>query len=139
MSSRIEIVSRVSGRRRWTVEQKLAVLRDAFGLEGCVRAACERHDVGSGSIYTWRRLTLSGNYAYNGGYFGEAENRQRQHSYHLFNATVEYKTSGGVSVAAWAKNIGNIAYASQLYTTGAGDKVRIAPGRTYGVTLGFDF
>src|SRR3546814_20315584 len=46
MSSRIEIVSRVSGRRRWTVEQKLAVLQDAFGPEGCVRAACERHDVG---------------------------------------------------------------------------------------------
>ena len=60
MSSRIEIVSRVSGRRRWTVEQKLAVLRDAFGPEGCVRAACERHDVGSGSIYTWRRQAMSG-------------------------------------------------------------------------------
>ena len=63
MSSRIEIVSRVSGRRRWTVEQKLAVLRDAFGPEGCVRAACERHDVGSGSIYTWRRQAMSGELA----------------------------------------------------------------------------
>ena len=60
MSSRIEIVSRVSGRRRWTVEQKLAALRDAFGPEGCVRTACERHDVGSGSIYTWRRQAMSG-------------------------------------------------------------------------------
>ena len=60
MSSRIEVVSRVSGRRRWTVDQKLAVLRDAFGPEGCVRAACERHDVGSGSIYTWRRQAMSG-------------------------------------------------------------------------------
>ena len=63
MSSRIEIVSRVSGRRRWTVEQKLAVLQDAFGPEGCVRAACERHDVGSGSIYTWRRQAMSGELA----------------------------------------------------------------------------
>lgn len=63
MSSRIEVVSRVSGRRRWTVEQKLAVLRDAFGPEGCVRAACERHDVGSGSIYTWRRQAMSGELA----------------------------------------------------------------------------
>ena len=52
MSARIEIVGRVSGRRRWTVEQKLAILRDAFGPEGCVRTACERHDVGSGAIYT---------------------------------------------------------------------------------------
>lgn len=60
MSTRIEVISRVSGRRRWTVEQKLTVLRDAFGPEGCVRTACERHDVGSGSIYTWRRQAMSG-------------------------------------------------------------------------------
>ena len=63
MSSRIEIVNRVSGRRGWTVEQKLTVLRDAFGPEGCVRAACERHDVGSGLIYTWRRQAMSGELA----------------------------------------------------------------------------
>jgi transposase len=63
MSGRIEIVSRVSGRRRWTVEQKLAVLRDAFGPDGCIRTAVERHDVGSGSIYTWRRQAMSGELA----------------------------------------------------------------------------
>jgi len=63
MSSRIQVVSRVSGRRRWTVDQKLAVLRDAFGPEGCVRMACERHDVGSGAIYTWRRQAMSGELA----------------------------------------------------------------------------
>ncbi|WP_340318015.1 IS66-like element accessory protein TnpA [Rhizorhabdus argentea] len=59
-SSRIEVVGRVSGRRRWTVEQKLSVLRDAFGPGGSVRLACDRHEVGSGLIYTWRRLTMSG-------------------------------------------------------------------------------
>ncbi|QNA83783.1 transposase [Sphingomonas sp. So64.6b] len=60
MSRRIQIVGRVSGRRRWTVEQKLAILRDAFGPEGSVRAAIERHEVGSGAIYTWRRQAMSG-------------------------------------------------------------------------------
>ncbi len=60
MSGRIQIVGRVSGRRRWTVEQKLAILRDAFGPEGSVRAAIERHEVGSGAIYTWRRQAMSG-------------------------------------------------------------------------------
>ena len=60
MTTRIEVVGRLSGRRRWTVEQKLAVLRDAFGPEGCVRTACEVHDVGSGAIYTWRRQAMSG-------------------------------------------------------------------------------
>jgi len=59
-TSRVEIVGRVSGRRRWTVEQKLAILRDAFGPAGSVRSACERHEVGSGQLYTWRRLAMSG-------------------------------------------------------------------------------
>jgi len=59
-TGRIEIVGRVSGRRRWTVEQKLAILRDAFGPDGSVRAAVERHEVGSGAIYTWRRQAMSG-------------------------------------------------------------------------------
>lgn len=60
MTGRVEIVGRVSGRRRWTVEQKLAILRDAFGPDGTVRSACERHEVGSGQLYTWRRLAMSG-------------------------------------------------------------------------------
>lgn len=60
MTTRIEVVGRVSGRRRWTVEQKLAILRDAFGADGSVRTACERYEVGSGLIYTWRRLAMSG-------------------------------------------------------------------------------
>lgn len=60
MTTRIEVAGRVSGRRRWTVEQKLAILRDAFGPKGSVRAACDRHEVGSGAIYTWRRQAMSG-------------------------------------------------------------------------------
>jgi len=60
MTTRIEVVGRVSGPRRWTVEQKLAILRDAFGPDGSVRAACDRHEVGSGAVYTWRQQAMSG-------------------------------------------------------------------------------
>ena len=60
VTTRIEVAARVSGRRYWTVEQKLAILRDAFGSGGSVRAACEQHDVGSGQVYTWRRQALTG-------------------------------------------------------------------------------
>ncbi|MDE2179177.1 MAG: transposase [Xanthomonadaceae bacterium] len=60
MTTRIEVVGRVSGRRRWTIEQKLAILRDGFGAGGSVRLACDRHEVGTGLIYTWRRLAMSG-------------------------------------------------------------------------------
>ena len=59
-SGRIEVIARVSGRRTWTVEQKLAMLRDAFGPSGSVRAAMERHEVTSGLLYTWRRRAMSG-------------------------------------------------------------------------------
>jgi len=60
MSGRIEVVARVSGRRYWTVEQKLGMLRDAFGSGGSVRTAIERHEVSSGLLYTWRKQAMSG-------------------------------------------------------------------------------
>ena len=55
MTGRIESVGRVSDRCRWTVEQELAILRDAFWPDVPVRAAIVCHEVGSGAIYTWRR------------------------------------------------------------------------------------
>ncbi len=54
------LIARVSGRRYWSVEQKLAMLRDAFGPGGSVRSAMERHDVTSGLLYTWRRNAMAG-------------------------------------------------------------------------------
>ena len=60
MSGRITVIDRVSGRRYWTVEQKLSMLRDAFGAGGCVRAAMDLHEVSSGQLYTWRRQAMSG-------------------------------------------------------------------------------
>ena len=60
MTGRIEVISRISGRRSWTVEQKLAILRDAFGPGGSRRLAMERHEVNSGQLYTWRHQAMSG-------------------------------------------------------------------------------
>ena len=60
MTSRIEVVARVSGQRYWTVGQKLGMLRDAFGSGGSVRTAIERHEISSGLLYTWRKQAMSG-------------------------------------------------------------------------------
>lgn len=60
MSGRVQVIARVSGRRISTVEQKLAILRDAFGPGGSMRGACERHEVLSGMLYTWRKNAMSG-------------------------------------------------------------------------------
>ena len=60
MTGRIEVVAHVSGRQYWTVEQKLGMLRDAFGAGGSVGAAIERHEISSGLFYTWRKQAMSG-------------------------------------------------------------------------------
>ena len=60
MTGRIEVVGRVSGRRRWTVEQKLAILHDAFGPGGSRHTACKRHKVSGAQLYSWQRQALSG-------------------------------------------------------------------------------
>ena len=60
MTGRITVIARVSGRRLWTVDQKLLMLRDAFGSGGGVRTAMERHEVSSGQLYTWRKQAMSG-------------------------------------------------------------------------------
>ena len=59
-TARMEVVARDSGRRKWTTEQKLEILRDAFGPGGSVREAIELHEVSSGLLYTWRRQAVAG-------------------------------------------------------------------------------
>jgi transposase len=59
-TGRMTVIARVSGRRLWTVDQKLLMLRDAFGSGGGVRTAMERHEVSSGQLYTWRKQAMSG-------------------------------------------------------------------------------
>ena len=61
MSDRmIRQIAVVGGRRRWSVDQKLEILREAFGPDGSVGATCQRHAIGSGLLYTWRRQALAG-------------------------------------------------------------------------------
>ena len=57
-STRIEVVGRVLGRRRWTVEQKLAMLRDASGPDGSVSSACEQHESRQRSALPAQKLPL---------------------------------------------------------------------------------
>ena len=57
---RVQIVGRVSGRRNWTVEQKLAIIGEAFTSGSSVASTIERHEISSGQLYTWRRQLLDG-------------------------------------------------------------------------------
>jgi transposase len=61
--ARVQIVGRVSGRRNWTVEQKLAIIGEAFTSGSSVASTIERHEISSGQLYTWRRQLLDGELA----------------------------------------------------------------------------
>ena len=56
----VQIALRVSARRSWSLEQKLRIIGEAFSPGSSVMQACERHDVSTGQLYTWRKQLLDG-------------------------------------------------------------------------------
>lgn len=60
MTGRMEVVGRVSGRRRWSDAEKLEILGEAFrpGVRVCDVIA--RREVSSSLIYTWRKQLREG-------------------------------------------------------------------------------
>jgi iron complex outermembrane recepter protein len=85
------------------------------------------------------RVILAANYAYNDGFFSDAENRYRQNSYSVVNASAKLMIGESYSMTVWGKNLGNVAYGTQLVTTAASDKLSLAPGRLIGITVGLEF
>lgn len=53
--SHFTVLSGPERRRRWSDEEKAAILDQAFGSDGSVNEVARRHEVSSGLIYTWRR------------------------------------------------------------------------------------
>ncbi len=45
-------------RRRWSDEERLQIVAEAFAPGAKLADVCRRHDVSSGLIYTWRRKLL---------------------------------------------------------------------------------
>ncbi|HKT74825.1 MAG TPA: TonB-dependent receptor [Steroidobacteraceae bacterium] len=85
-------------------------------------------------------FTLSGNYYYNDGFFAEVDNRTRQPSYSLFNASLKWTFPHlRYDVKIWGNNLWNKVYAAQLVEGQNGDNRIAAAGRTYGITLGAHF
>jgi transposase len=53
--SRAEVISGPERRRRWSEEQKRAIVAEAFAPGASVSAVARRTDIGTGQIYRWRR------------------------------------------------------------------------------------
>lgn len=54
---RIEV--RVDRRRRWSVEQKLGVVRETLEPGAVAKVVAERHGISTGLLYTWRKQMLT--------------------------------------------------------------------------------
>lgn len=51
----VTVFSGPERRRRWTDEERLQILTEAFSPGACVARVARRHDVSTALIYTWRR------------------------------------------------------------------------------------
>ena len=51
----VTVFSGPERRRRWSDEERLRILAEAFSPGACVSEVCRRHDISTALIYTWRR------------------------------------------------------------------------------------
>ena len=51
----ITVMSGPERRRRWSHDERLQILRDAFSPGACVAEVARRYDVSTALIYIWRR------------------------------------------------------------------------------------
>lgn len=54
------VLVRVERRRRWSDEEKLAILKETTVPGAIISLVARRHGIGTGQLYTWRRQLLQG-------------------------------------------------------------------------------
>jgi transposase len=55
---RIEVITGVERRRRWSWDQKRAIVEESLSRHASAAAIARRHGIGTGQLYTWRRQLL---------------------------------------------------------------------------------
>jgi transposase len=51
----VEVITDAGRRRRWTREQKEAILKAAFAPGAVAKVVARQNDIGTGTLYTWRK------------------------------------------------------------------------------------
>jgi transposase len=51
----VEVITGADRRRKWTREQKEAILAAAFAPGAVVRAVARQNDISTGQLYSWRK------------------------------------------------------------------------------------
>lgn len=57
---RIEVITGVARRRRWSVEEKLRIVAESFAVEASVSVVAQRHGLRSNQLFRWRKLAREG-------------------------------------------------------------------------------
>ncbi|MVA54465.1 transposase [Agrobacterium vitis] len=55
MMAKFEILTGADRQRRWSTEQKLSILREAFSGDGSVSDVARQHDILPQQLYAWRK------------------------------------------------------------------------------------
>jgi transposase len=57
---RVEIITAVQRRRRWTAAQKMRIVEETLEPGASVSEVARRHEVAPNQLFTWRRLAAQG-------------------------------------------------------------------------------
>ena len=55
---RIEVITRGERRRRWSLEEKQAIVAESLTPNASLTAVARRHEIGTGLLYAWRHQLL---------------------------------------------------------------------------------
>ena len=59
-TDRVEIITSVQRRRRWTAPEKVRMVEETFEPSMTVSLVARRHGVAPNQLFTWRRLVAQG-------------------------------------------------------------------------------
>jgi transposase len=57
-TQRIEVITRGERRRRWSLEEKRAIVAESLAPNASLMAVARRHGIGTGLLYAWRHQLL---------------------------------------------------------------------------------
>lgn len=60
---RVEVITGVGRRRRWSVEEKLRIVEESLRSGVSVRSVAQRHGLNPNQLFTWRKLAREGAFA----------------------------------------------------------------------------
>src|SRR5215813_9195397 len=56
----VEVITSVQRRRRWSAEEKAAIVQETYAPGMSVSLVAHRHGIGPGQLFRWRRLYAEG-------------------------------------------------------------------------------